>query len=77
MISDVKSPKNKVKAILRLLPIFALVIYPPLQTYFLLSDGHIGIDNQVLSFFRLLFGISILYLSAISAKRFFGVFANK
>ena len=77
MISDVKSPENKVKVILRLLPVFALVIYPPLQTYFLLSDRHIGIDNQVLSFFRLLFGISILYLSTISAKRFFDVFANK
>ena len=77
MISDVKSPKNKIKAFLRLLPTFALVIYPPLQTYFLLSDGQIGMNNQVLSFFRLLFGISILYLSAISAKRFFDVFANK
>ena len=77
MISDVKSPNNKVKVFLRLLPTFALVIYPPLQTYFLLSDGHIGMDNRVLSFFRLLFGISILYLSAISAKRFFDVFANK
>ena len=77
MSSDVKSPKNKVKVSLRLLPTFALVIYPPLQTYFLLSDGHIGMDNQVLSFFRLLFGISILYLSAISAKRLFDVFANK
>ena len=77
MISDVKSLKNKVKVFLRLLPILALVIYPPLQTYFLLSDGQIGMDNQVLSFFRLLFGTSILYLSAISAKRFFDVFANK
>ena len=77
MISDVKSPNNKVKVFLRLLPTFALVIYPPLQTYFLLYDGQIGMDNQVLSFFRLLFGISILYLSAISAKRFFDVFANK
>lgn len=77
MVSDAKSPKTGFKTLLRLAPILALVMYPPLQTYFLLSEQHIGMDNEILSFFRLLFGGSILYLATVSAKRFFDVFGNK
>ena len=74
---DVKSPKCVFKMLFRILPIFGLVIYPPLQTYFLLSEQHLDMDSEVLSFFRLLFGLSIIYWAAISAKRFFDVFANR
>ena len=74
---NVKSPKRVFKMLLRLLPILGLVIYPPLQTYFLLSEQHLDMDSEVLSFFRLLFGLSIIYWAAISAKRFFDVFANR
>jgi len=74
---NVKSPKRGFKMLLRLLPILGLVIYPPLQTYFLLSEQHLGMDSEVLSFFRLAFGLSIVYGAAISAKRFFDVFANR
>ena len=48
---DVQSPKRVFKMLLRLLPILGLVIYPPLQTYFLLSEQHLGMDSEVLSFF--------------------------
>ena len=74
---DVQSPKRVFKRLVRLLPILGLVIYPPLQTYFLLSEQHLGMDSEVLSFFRLLFGLSIIDWAAISAKRFFDVFANR
>ena len=57
--------------LLRLLPILGLVIYPPLQTYFLLSEQHLGMDSEVLSFFRLLFWVEHSLLGRDKCKTFF------
>lgn len=77
MSSRNASNQSGIKHLIRLFPILAIIIYPLLQTYFLLFEHPTETNNETLSFFRLLFGISILLLAATSAKRFFDVFSNR